>query len=131
VDLLIVQLGDVLEKVLDAWEGWITLQRSEHVRLDDPDIDPSCKDDIGDVLKAALADHGKNPQVVPYSIETDSKIGSLPKTRGVHASRYDADEPGIYLLSHCMVDLRSWRRPTLCDFCGGVAPARRRRSRRR
>src|ERR1700730_843003 len=131
VDLLIVELGNVLEIVLNAREGRITLQRSEHVRLDDPDIDPSCEDDVGDVLKSALSDHGKNPQVVPNSIETNGEIGSLLKTSGIHAARHHADEPGIYLFSNCMADLRSWRRPDASLFFWREARARRWRHRRR
>jgi len=36
---------------------------ASHVRWTS-DIDPSCKNDVGDVLKSALSDHGKIP-VVP------------------------------------------------------------------
>jgi hypothetical protein len=75
-----------LEKVLDVRERRIALERGEHIRLDDPDIDPSREDDIGDVLKCALTGYGKNPQVVLASIETGRKIGSFAKIGAVHAS---------------------------------------------
>src|SRR5215469_18227066 len=125
VDLLVVELGDVLEIILDAWEGRLTLQRSEHVRLDDPHVDPSRERDVGDVLKSPFPDHGKNSQVVPHSIETNGQIGSQAKTSGVQATGHYADEPGVYPLSNCMADLRNWYRPTIRQFCD--APVRSRR----
>src|SRR5712692_7820500 len=59
MDLLIVELGDVLEIVLDAWKRRITLQCSEHIRLDNSEIDTPGEDDIGDVLKRAFANDEK------------------------------------------------------------------------
>src|ERR1700730_8911417 len=81
-------------------ERRIAFYGREHIRLNDPDIDPSCEDDIGDVLKGPLAGDRKDPKMISDSIKTGGKLGRFGETRAIHTFRYQPDEPGIYHLSH-------------------------------
>ena len=61
MDLLIVQLGDVLQEIFNAREWSLLLQRCQHIRLDNANIDTAGKQEIDDILFCAFAGHRQDP----------------------------------------------------------------------
>src|ERR1700751_2396472 len=106
MNFLIVEFGDVLDILLDARKGRITLHHGERVRLDDPHIDAAGEVDVGNVTKRAFADDKERPRSPVFGLEAGREVIGLSEIGGIHIAIYDADETAIYLISHCIANSR-------------------------
>src|SRR5690606_10650909 len=76
--------------------GRLPLRVGEDVRLNDPDIDPTQEEDVGDVLKRPLPDDREDAKPIAV-IQYRREIGGDPNVRSVDPARDDADRASIGL----------------------------------
>ncbi len=82
--LLVVELGDVLQRLFDPWIEVLLSHVGQHVRLHDADIDATQIQDVGDILERAFSDDREHPQrlaIVQHrrQVGGDPHIGSVPR----------------------------------------------------
>src|SRR5438874_12963365 len=97
MDLLVVQRGDVLQKIFDALKRSLPLQRRQHIGLNNGDIDTTDKKEIGHVFRRSLTGHRQNLQI--RSFNRSDEIGGVTQITAVKSTEDYRHQAGINLLS--------------------------------
>jgi hypothetical protein len=88
VYFFLVQLGHILDRVVEVRERFLVPNECQHVRLYDRDIGIVQDHEIGDVLQRAFAHDRQDTQPIPV-VERGRQIGRDPQIGAVDFARED------------------------------------------
>ncbi len=97
MQLFIVELGDIGDRILHRRNGSLLARRVEHVGLDDADIDAAQRAQIEQVLRRSAADDRENAARRAV-IEDGGEILRHLDRGEIAAAGDDLDEPAILAL---------------------------------